>query len=213
MRVLVGRHEKDWNFWQWLFWGLFIYSALEACAFFVAWIVLKRTAGELWAPYVAFIVPGVVMISLVWWLRSWRERGAPLKALARGWGMSMGLFALACLGALAYSGIKLHLVDPAGAAVRFIITTLIVFCISCFTGYRTALSLGGNQERFSGLGKEFKAGRLPERMFRREIIASEPHSTGPSIRRAWAYLPRSLQVVLLLVCIAVLVLTLVFVKR
>lgn len=140
MRVLVGGHEKDWNFWKWLFWGLFIYSTLEAGAFFVAWVVLKRTARELRAPYVAFIVPGVVMISLVWWLHSWRERGAPLKALARGWGLSMGLFALACLGALAYSGIKLRLVDPADAAVRFMITTLIVVVISYFTGYHAALN-------------------------------------------------------------------------
>lgn len=140
MRVLVAGHEKDWSFWKWLFWGLVIYSALEACAFFVARIVLRRTAGELWAPYLAFIVPGVVMISLVWWLHSWRERGAPLKSLARGWGGSGALFGLACMGALAYSGVKLHLVHPRDTIVRFMVTTLVVVAVSYFTAYRTALS-------------------------------------------------------------------------
>jgi drug/metabolite transporter (DMT)-like permease len=140
MRVQVWGHEKNWSFWKWFCWGLVIYSALEACAFFVAWMVLKRAASELSGPYVAFIVPGAIMISLVWWLNTWRERGARLKPLARGWGLSMAFFGLTCLGALAYSGIKLHLIDPADAMVRFIITTLIVVVIGYFTGYRTALS-------------------------------------------------------------------------
>lgn len=140
MRVLVCGREKNWSFWKWLFWGLVIYSALEACAFFGAWMILKRTVREFSGPYIAFIVPGAVIISLVWWLNTWRERGAPLKPLARGWGLSMALFGVACLGALAYSGIQLHLVDPSDAMARFIVTTLIVVVIGYFSGYRTALN-------------------------------------------------------------------------
>lgn len=124
MRVLVWGREKNWSFWKWLFWGLVIYSALEACAFFGAWMILKRTVREFSGPYIAFIVPGAVIISLVWWLNTWRERGAPLKPLARGWGLSMALFGVACSDAMA----------------RFIVTTLIVVVIGYFSGYRTALN-------------------------------------------------------------------------
>ncbi len=140
MRVQVAGHEKDWNFGAWFFWGLVIYLALEACAFFVVWIILKKTAGELWAPYIAFIVPGATMVSLVWWLHGWRQRGAPLKPLARGWGFSVALFGLACMGALAYSAVRLRLVQPSDATVRFMVTTLVVVVVGYFTAYRTALS-------------------------------------------------------------------------
>lgn len=125
---------------MWLFWGLVIYSSLEACTFFVVWLALKKTVRELSAPYLAFVVPGAILLSLVWWLNGWRERGALLKPLARGWALSMALFTLACVSAVAYSGIKLHLIDPTGSLGNFIITGVICVVISYFTMYRIALN-------------------------------------------------------------------------
>jgi hypothetical protein len=139
MRVLVWGKEKDWSFWKWLFWGLIVYSVLEACTFFIAWLALKRTVPELWGPYVAFVLPGAITLSLVWWLNSWRERGAPPKSLARGWGLSMALLGLTSVGALGYSEVKLHLVKPADAMVSFIIAALMAVVIGYFVGYRMAL--------------------------------------------------------------------------
>jgi len=45
-----------------------------------------------------------------------------------------------------------------------------------------------------------------------EIIPPEPHSKGPDMRKAWAYLPRWLQAGVVLILIAVAVLILFFVK-
>lgn len=53
---------------------------------------------------------------------------------------------------------------------------------------------------------------LPNRMFTREIIPPEPHSTQPDLRIAWAHAPRWLQVVLFLMFIAAGVLILTYVK-
>jgi hypothetical protein len=47
----------------------------------------------------------------------------------------------------------------------------------------------------------------------KEIIPPEPHSTPPDFRKAWNYMPRWLQIVLLLIFIAAGVLVIIFMKR
>ena len=44
-----------------------------------------------------------------------------------------------------------------------------------------------------------------------EIVQPEPHSTGPDFRKAWSYMPRWLQIILLMAFIAGILLA-IFVK-
>jgi hypothetical protein len=46
----------------------------------------------------------------------------------------------------------------------------------------------------------------------KEIVPPEPHSTGPDFRKAWNYMPRWLQIVLLLAFIVVGILVAIFMK-
>jgi len=46
----------------------------------------------------------------------------------------------------------------------------------------------------------------------KEIVPPEPHSTGPDFRKAWNYMPRWLQIVLLLAFIVVGILVVIFMK-
>ena len=46
----------------------------------------------------------------------------------------------------------------------------------------------------------------------KEIVPPEPHSTSPDVRKAWHYMPRWLQVVLLLAFIVVGILVAIFMK-
>jgi hypothetical protein len=46
----------------------------------------------------------------------------------------------------------------------------------------------------------------------REIVPPEPHSMGPDFRKAWNYMPRWLQIFVLLAFIAVGILVAVFIK-
>jgi hypothetical protein len=50
------------------------------------------------------------------------------------------------------------------------------------------------------------------RMFTREIVPPEPHSKGPDMGRTWAYLPRWLRFVLVLIFIAAGALIFIFIK-
>jgi hypothetical protein len=46
----------------------------------------------------------------------------------------------------------------------------------------------------------------------KEIVPPEPHSTGPDFRKAWNYMPRWLQIVLLSALIVVGILVAIFMK-
>ena len=45
-----------------------------------------------------------------------------------------------------------------------------------------------------------------------EIVPPEPHSTGPDFRKAWTYMPRWLQIILLMAFIVGGILVAIFVK-
>ena len=113
------------SIWTWLFWGLGFYLVLELGPFLIAAWLLKKTAGELAGPYLAFAAPWVIFVPLIWWLRRWEETGASPKRLARGWGLSMALFGIAVEVAVFYSGVELHLMDQNDAVGGFIVALLL----------------------------------------------------------------------------------------
>jgi hypothetical protein len=45
-----------------------------------------------------------------------------------------------------------------------------------------------------------------------EIVPPEPHSTGPDFRKAWSYMPRWLQIILLMAFVVGGILVFIFVK-
>jgi len=137
MRLSISEFGK--NIWSWLFWGLAFWLVMELGPFLIAERVLKKTAGELAGPYLAFAVPWAIMASLIWWLWKWEERGVSPKRLARGWGLSMALFIVALGVAVFYSGVELGLLDRKDAVVSFIVTTLWGGCIVYFTLYHMVL--------------------------------------------------------------------------
>jgi hypothetical protein len=139
MIVSVFGKRRDWGFWTWLFWGFALYLALELGPFFIAGWVLRRTARELAGSYLALAIPGAIMISLVWWLRRWEQRGAPPKRLAHGWGLSMAAFVVATAGALFYSGVELRLVDPADAVGDLAVAALFGALVGYFSVYHMVL--------------------------------------------------------------------------
>lgn len=137
MRLSILRSRE--SIWAAMFWGLGIYLALELGPFLIAGRVLKKTAGELAGPYLAFAVPAAIIMPLIWWLRKLEEQGASPKQVARGWGLSAAVFCVALGIALFYSGVKLGLMDRGDAIVSFIAMALWGGCIVYFTLYHIAL--------------------------------------------------------------------------
>lgn len=119
--------------------GLVFLLVLELGPFLIAMVVLKKSAGELAGPYIAFAIPWGIVLPLVWWLRKWEEQGASPKRLARGWGLSIALFVIAIGAAVFYSGVKLFLIDRGDAIVSFVATGLWGGCIVYFVLYHMAL--------------------------------------------------------------------------
>lgn len=127
------------SFWTWLLWAIPINLILEVGWFLAVGWVLKKTVGELAAPYLAFAVPSVVIMSLVWWLRMWEQEGTSPKRLARGWGLSMALFGTMVAGAFFYSGVSLRLMNPEDALGGVVATILLIAPISYFGMSRRVL--------------------------------------------------------------------------
>jgi hypothetical protein len=127
------------SLWAWLFWTLPIYLVLEVGPFLIIAWGLKKTVGELVGPYIAFAVPAVIMMPLVWWLRMSEEQGASPKRLARGWVLSTAMFFVAVIVAVFYSGIELRLVDPKDALGGFVVAVLASVPSLYFIVYRRAL--------------------------------------------------------------------------
>jgi hypothetical protein len=115
------------SLWAWLFWGLPIYLVLEVVPFLIIGYGLKKTVAELVGPYLAFAVPAVILISLVWWLWVWEEQGTSPKRLARGWGTSVTLWGVSLLVATTYSGVKLPHHGPDGC-FRWLCRVCVVEC-------------------------------------------------------------------------------------
>jgi hypothetical protein len=127
------------SIWVWLFWALGIYLALEAGPFLIARWVLRKAPGELAGPYLAFAVPAIIIMPLVWWLRKWESKGASPKRVARGWGLSVAIFGVAGIAALSYSGVALRLMDRVDAEVNFVVMVLLSVPILYFGIYHRAL--------------------------------------------------------------------------
>jgi hypothetical protein len=67
-------------------------------------------------------------------------------------------------------------------------------------------------EAQSTAATEGKQEPVPIRLPTHQIVPPEPHSTGPDFRRAWYYMPRWLQIILLLAFIVAGILVAVFIK-
>lgn len=154
MRLSISRSLE--NIWVWLFWGIGIYLALELGPFLIAGQVLKKTVGEMAGPYLAFAMPWVIMVPLIWWLRKREEQGTSPKRLARGWGLSMALFGVVLGFAVFYSGVKFSLIGLSDAVISFVTTALFSGLIFYFGMYhmalkrissRTAAKLGGTSPK------------------------------------------------------------------
>jgi hypothetical protein len=126
------------SLWAWLLWALPIYLVLEVGPFLIIGWGLEKTIGELVGPYLAFAVPAVIMMPLVWWLRVWEKQGTSPKRLARGWVLSTAMFFVAGIVATFYSGVELRLMDPKDAMGGFVVAVLLSIP-SLFVIYRMAL--------------------------------------------------------------------------
>jgi hypothetical protein len=138
MRLSISRSRE--SLWVWLFWGLGTYLALELGPFLLLGVALQKTVAELLYPYLAFAMPGVIFMPLVWrlWQRE-KQRPSP-KQLAREWGVSMALFGLAVVGAVIYSGVRLGLMDPSDAIGGLVVSVLLSVPTSYFTLYHMTLT-------------------------------------------------------------------------
>jgi hypothetical protein len=122
-----------------MFGALCLYLALERGLFVIVKNVLHTTEGELAGPYLAFAVPGVIILLLAWWLRKWEERGPLPRRLALGWGLSAALFFSTGAIAFFYSAVKLHLLNPNDIA-SFIVVGAGGVLIASFSLYRSAIT-------------------------------------------------------------------------
>ena len=137
MKLSISRSRE--NIWAWLFWGLGIYLALELGACRIVAQVLNKTADELAGPYLAFAIPWAILAPLIWWLRRREDLGASPKRLARGWGLGMAVFGVAVAAAVFYSGMALHLMDPADVVGGFVTAVSLSVPILYFGMYYMAL--------------------------------------------------------------------------
>jgi len=144
------------SLWAWLFWGLPIYLVLELGPFLMIGYGFKKTEGELIGPYLAFAVPPLILMPLVWWLRVWEEQGTSPKRLARGWGMGVAFWGVSVLAATTYSGVNLRLIDPMDALVCFVGSVLLSVPIAYFMLYYMAIT------RLSSRSAAKIAGRPPQ---------------------------------------------------
>jgi hypothetical protein len=127
------------SLWAWLFWTVPIYLALEVGAFLIIGLALKKSVGDLAAPFLAFAVPALIMFPLVWWMRIREGQGASPKRLAREWVLSTSLFLIGVIVATFYSGIELRLINPEDALGGFIVSVLLSIPSLYFIAYRRTL--------------------------------------------------------------------------
>lgn len=147
--------------WVWLLWGLSIYFVLEVGPFFIVKLLFNKNVGELAGPYLAFAIPAVVVMPLIWWLRKWEEQGGtPPRQLARGWGLSMVLFFVFLEGALYYSGVELGLMGTTNLVLNFIVSVLFIGVIGYFAAYVKALK--GISARAAGKRDDLSPNERPK---------------------------------------------------
>ncbi len=139
MRLSISRSRE--NIWIWLLWGIFMYLVLELGPFVLVAAILKRSAGELVGPYLAFAIPWMFLAPLIWWLRRWEEQGASHKRLAHGWALAVALFAILVAFAVCYSGVVLFLVKPTDAITNFLVAVLLIPPVLYFVMYLNALRI------------------------------------------------------------------------
>jgi hypothetical protein len=138
MKLSISR-SRD-NIWVWLLWSLGTYLVLELGPFLLLGVALKKTGVELLCPYLAFAMPGVILMPLVWRLWQREKQGPPPKQLAREWGVSVAVFGLAVVGAVFYSGVRLGLMDPSDAIGGLAVSVLLSVPILYFTLYHMTLT-------------------------------------------------------------------------
>ncbi|HEU5458559.1 MAG TPA: hypothetical protein VFU68_08065 [Terracidiphilus sp.] len=129
------------SLWAWLLWTLPIWLLMEVGPFLVVRLIFKRSVGELVGPYLAFALPALIFMPLVWWLRMLEEQGVSPKRLARGWLLSMAIFCFTVIGATFYSGLKFQLIDPKDALGGFVAAVLLSAPSLYFISYRWTLSV------------------------------------------------------------------------
>jgi hypothetical protein len=125
-----------------------LYLVLEFGLFVIIKQILHTTERELSGPYLAFAVPGIIILLLAWWLKKCEEHGSSSKRLALGWGLSAAFFFSAVAVAFCYSIVELHLVHPSDLK-RFIVVGVGGVLIAAFSLYRVALLRISARARFT----------------------------------------------------------------
>lgn len=144
------------SLWAWLVWMLPGYLVLEVGASLIVGVFLKKTAGELVGPFLAFAVPCAIFAPLVWWLRIREEEGASPKHLALGWVFSAALFFVAVMAATFYSGIELRLMDPKYVFGAFVVAVLLSVPSLYFIAYRRMLRVISTRAAGKSDGASYK---------------------------------------------------------
>ena len=129
------------SLWAWLSWTLPIWFLLEVGQFLIIGWVFKKTTSELIGPYLAFALPAVIFMPLVWWLRILEEQGTSPKRLARGWLLSTAIFFFTVIIATFYSGVEFRFMDPKDALGGFVAAVLLSIPSLYFISYRWTLKV------------------------------------------------------------------------
>lgn len=145
MRISISRSWE--SLWVWLFWAIGIWLVLELGPFFIAALALRKSAGELAGPYLAFAVPWAIMAPLIWWLKKWEERSVEPKRLARACGVSTALFGVVLLLAGSYSGVKLGILNPMDALGGLILSVFLCVPIFYFTVHHMVMTSRSSRAR------------------------------------------------------------------
>lgn len=121
-------------------WAIVLNFALVLVPTYFVMLVLHKTAGEMAGPYLAYAVPGPIFQLVALWLRTWENRGASPKRLALAWVLCTTLFMFTIIGATAYSGAELNLIDPEDRVPVVVLSVMGAFIVP-FTTYRRVLKV------------------------------------------------------------------------
>ena len=116
---------------------------LTLIPFFLVKLVFHTTARALAGPYMAFLVPQWICLTLSMWLRKLEERGVSPKRLAIGWCVMIAFFYWAVIAACFYAGVTLRIVRPGDPEWVFVFGMMAIVgtASSYFIGYKRTLQV------------------------------------------------------------------------
>lgn len=131
------------HLWRKMAWAYLLGLVLTLIPFAIAGLVLHTSARALAGPYLAFLAPQWIVLTVVMWLRKLEERGASPKRLAIGWGVTIALFYWAVIAACIYVGMTLRIVKPGDPMWVFVFGMMAIVgtASSYFIGYKRTLEV------------------------------------------------------------------------